>query len=79
MKKVTVTAEIEIPNTPNFLRMADGQTLPISAVGENSLKEIGEAWTLALINKARKQRGGNGKLFIAANGKQITNIYNPRG
>ena len=56
MKTVTVKAEIEIPMTPNFLKCADGITIPIEAVDEEGLKQIGTQWTLDLINKAREKR-----------------------
>lgn len=51
-----VTADVECPRVPNFLRMTDGQTLPLAAVDEDGLREIGAAWTEALIERAREQR-----------------------
>lgn len=54
-KTLTVTAQVELPTVPNFLRMTDGQSLPVSAVTEDHLRKIGEAWTEALIENARAQ------------------------
>lgn len=58
MKTINVTAQVEVPRVPNFLLMSDGQKIPISAVTEEGLEEIGKDWTLALINRAREQRSG---------------------
>ena len=54
--EIQVKATVEIPQVPKFLKMNDGQTIPISAITEEGLREIGEAWTLELINAAAKQR-----------------------
>lgn len=56
-RKIKVTAEVEVPKVPNFLRMSDGQTLPVSAAREDSLRELGRLWTEALIERAKEQRG----------------------
>jgi len=53
---VTVTARVEIPRLPNFLRMTDGQTLPIEAIDDESLRYIGQAWSGALLELARERR-----------------------
>lgn len=55
MKTYKVKAEIEIPKPPSFLRMTDGHTLPVSAVDEASLREIGKLWTDALVERAKEQ------------------------
>lgn len=55
MRTFRVTAEIEIPKVPNFLRMTDGQMLPVSAVDEAHLREIGKLWTEALVERAKEQ------------------------
>lgn len=54
MRTYRVTAEIEIPKVPNFLRMTDGQTLPVSAIDETSLREIGKIWTEALVERSKE-------------------------
>lgn len=54
--KITVHAIIEIPNPPNFFRMEGGQTIPISAISEDGLYEIGKQWTEALIKRASEQK-----------------------
>jgi hypothetical protein len=53
MKTVTVKAQVILPCPPDCLRMTDGQLLPIEAVEEDGLREIGAAWTEALIEHAR--------------------------
>ncbi len=53
---LTVVAEIKTPRIPNFLHMADGHSLPIEAITDEGLREIGEAWTEALIAEAQKRR-----------------------
>ena len=57
MSKVfKITAEVEIPRVPNFLRLTDGRTLPVKAIDETSLREIGKIWTEALIERAKEQK-----------------------
>ena len=53
-KIIRVTAEVEIPKTPNFLRMTDGQVLPLSAIDEASLRSVAKKWTEELIEKSRQ-------------------------
>ncbi len=54
-KRIKVEAPIQIPRVPNFFQMADGQTIPISAIKEDGLKEVGRLWTEALIERAQEQ------------------------
>lgn len=54
-QKITVTAQVEIPRVPNFLRMTDGKSLPVYAASEKSLREIGALWTEALVQRAKEQ------------------------
>jgi hypothetical protein len=56
VRTLTVTAQIQTPFVPNFLRMTDGQMLPLSAVGDAGLRRIGKAWTEELIRRAAEQR-----------------------
>ena len=55
--EITVKAEIEMPGIPDHFMLTDGQTIPIEAVEEECLEEIGKAWTVNLINEAKKRRG----------------------
>ena len=58
-KTLRITAEIEIPRVPNFLTMTDGQTIPISAITEDSLRELGKLWIEALIERAKEQQAND--------------------
>jgi electron transfer flavoprotein alpha/beta subunit len=55
MTVLTVKAEIKVPRVPNFLRMTDGQSLPICAVTEEDLRKLGAVWIENLIERAREQ------------------------
>ena len=55
-RTLSVKAEIEIPYVPNVFRMSDGQSIPVQAVTEDALREIGAAWTEALVQHAAKRR-----------------------
>lgn len=46
---------ISLPLTPNFLRSNFG-TLPIAFFTDEQLREVGRAWTEALVEKARSRR-----------------------
>jgi hypothetical protein len=54
-KSITVKADVEVPLVPNFLNY-NGGTIRIADIAESDLRKIGEAWTEALIEKARKKR-----------------------
>ena len=54
--RITVTAEVEIPRPPNFVRMTDGQSLPISALSADALEELADEWRKALLRRAGEQR-----------------------
>ena len=56
MKTITVKAEIRVPKVPNFFIQSDGSTLPIEAVTDEELEEIGKAYTQELIEQAQKKR-----------------------
>lgn len=53
--KLRVTMSIETPTVPNFLKLEDGQTVPLCAVTDDGLREVGAAWTQALLARAREQ------------------------
>lgn len=56
---IIVKAEVVVPEPPNFLRMTDGQTLPIEAVDNKGLQEIGKIWITEFIKKAERKRAAN--------------------
>lgn len=56
MKKIQIRAEVEVPRVPNFLKMTDGQTLPVSAVPDEDLDRIGVLWIEKLKERAKEQR-----------------------
>lgn len=53
--KINVEAMIKVPKVPNFFIMDNGEKIPISAVKEEYLREIGESWTEDLIRRAKEQ------------------------
>lgn len=59
-KTVKVTAKVQTPNVPNFFRCEDGGLIPIEAIKEDGLREIGLAFTRELIEKAREKRALKG-------------------
>lgn len=52
---IDIKIDCEIPQVPNFLKTSNGQ-VPITAVTEEALKQLGAAWTKALIMRARQMR-----------------------
>ena len=57
--KITVKTELEIvlPILPNFVRTSNKDVcISIGELTEQQIKELGEAWTEALIKKARDKR-----------------------
>lgn len=54
--KAWVTLEVKIPETPNFIISAKGDSIPIQELQEQQLCEIGNIWRDELIAKARKRR-----------------------
>lgn len=54
MKKLYVKLEVQVPQIPNFLR-TDYGTVPLSAITEGGLREIGAAWTEDLVKRAEEQ------------------------
>ncbi len=53
---VTVKASVECPRVPNFFRMTDGQMIPVSAITDEGLRQIGAAWLESLRANAQRQR-----------------------
>ncbi len=54
-----IKIKCEVPLTPNFLKTENGQ-VPISAVTEEALRELGAAWTEQLVMKARQRLTSDG-------------------
>lgn len=54
-KKIQVTTTIETPVVPNFIKQTNGQVIPLCAISERGLRDIGEAWIECLIERAREQ------------------------
>ena len=56
MRILRVVADIELPKLPNFLRTSDGNLLPVEAITDDGLREIGQAWAAALVAHAQLRR-----------------------
>jgi hypothetical protein len=56
VKAFNFTTKIQMPRVPNFLLTEEGMTIPVSAFGNDMLRQIGEAWTTQLLNNAERQR-----------------------
>ncbi len=54
-KTITVTADVQMPRVPAFLKYGGG-TLDIADVDDKSLKELAAAWTNELLDSAKKRR-----------------------
>ena len=55
---INVRAIVRVPRVPNFLLLEDdSQKLPVSAFDEDALRQLGAAWTEALVKRAREQAG----------------------
>jgi hypothetical protein len=54
--KAEVTVEYLIPRPANYIKTADGRTVPVGNISEDALREIGKAYTEALVANA-KERG----------------------
>lgn len=60
-EKVKVEADVQVPKVPNFLLYPGGGKIRVGDVQDTSLRRIGEAWTEALLQRAREQREANGE------------------
>jgi hypothetical protein len=50
--KIEIKLDVEVPKVPNFLITPAG-TVPIYAVTEDALRQLGAAWTEALVERAK--------------------------
>ena len=65
-RTLTVTADVQIPRVPNFLRIGDGgdgPMLPIDALSDEDLRFVGAEWTANLLKRADELRLANNKPF----------------
>ena len=53
--EIQIKIQCECPQVPNYLMTPNGK-VPITAVTEEALKQLGAAWTEALIMRARQMR-----------------------
>jgi hypothetical protein len=71
--KLTVKTELEIllPTLPDFVRTANNDVcMPIYDLTDDQIRELGNYWTNALIDKSRKKRSEK----IRAINKQLGNL-----
>lgn len=52
---LSVKADVRIPQVPNFLILSDDSKVPVSAITEQGLREIGAQWTDDLVARAKEQ------------------------
>jgi len=59
--KIKVKAEVELPQLPNFLRYGSENqfAMDVADVSEESLRQIGAAWTEELVKHAAKRAKEN--------------------
>ena len=55
-RTVKATVRVLTPMVPNFVQTTDGQTVAVSTLTDDELREIGANWTEELIAKAHRQR-----------------------
>jgi len=56
---IEMLVDLEIPQVPNFLRpmgKVSPVAIPIQDLSESALREIGQRWVEALVNKAADRR-----------------------
>ncbi len=54
--KIEIKAEIELPHTPNFIRLSNGSAISIKDMSEKTLREIGALWVEELVKKSKKPK-----------------------
>lgn len=55
-RRANYSEPVLVPRVPNFLRTDSGATIPIEAVTDSGLRELGRLWTRALLNHAKQRR-----------------------
>lgn len=63
MTGVSFVAQVQIPQVPNYLRQMMyplAPLVPVDALSDEELRRVGEAWTEALIARARELRASRG-------------------
>lgn len=56
-QRINVTADVEVPEVPNFLRFSDGSgTIDIADVTDDALRGLGSVWVTELLNNANTRR-----------------------
>lgn len=53
---IKVTMQVNIPSVPNYLKLSDEQVVPLYAITDDGLREIGKQWTEALIARSREMK-----------------------
>jgi hypothetical protein len=70
VKEIRVTFPAALPSLPNFLRSTrDGVVLDIADASDESLREIGAAWTEELVAHAQRRRGARKRAADAGLGE----------
>lgn len=54
--KLRVTMEVRVPQVPNYLKLSDEQMVPLYAITDDGLREIGKQWTEKLIARAHQMK-----------------------
>jgi hypothetical protein len=65
-KTIHVRAFITLPRLPNFLLCEGGGSMDVADITDESIKEIGQQWTEALLAHAQERR--NKQKLERANG-----------
>lgn len=63
---VKTTRTLLLPRLPNFLRTEAGDLVGVETLTEDQLREVGAAWTAALIQHSRDRRGDKAAKFNRA-------------
>lgn len=51
-----VKVDFQVPQVPNFIKLANGSSLAVQHFTDDGLREIGRLWTERLIERAAQQR-----------------------
>lgn len=53
---MAVSVAVQLPMTPNYIRLSAGGNIDIASLTEAELREIGKAWTDSLVAKAMARK-----------------------